>query len=274
MKVPNNLRALAIAAGLLSVQVPALAASDGSVTNLSGTLSVLRADGSVRILSRKSEIQSGDTLSTQYDSYAQVRFADGAQITLAPNTTIKVESFRFIEDEPEKDSLVLSMVKGAVRGVTGLVGKRGDARAYQFKTASATLGVPDVLAGRSGCAGAGRRPCPDTEAVVRVSAVDIRGTSFSVADCSGASLSEGPCKGLEPAVYVSVTNGELLAANDAGSANLGAGQSAAIDSAERRPRFLSADPGLQFTPSASFVQSLLGGGATLGRDKLECAVRR
>lgn len=65
----------------------AFAAAPGAVTQLAGTLSVKKPDGSIRILSSKSEIQSGDTLNTQKDSYAQIKFADGAQITLKPNIT-------------------------------------------------------------------------------------------------------------------------------------------------------------------------------------------
>ena len=44
----------------------------------------------MRILSQKSEIQDGDTLNTQRDSYAQIKFPDGGQVTMKPNTTIKV----------------------------------------------------------------------------------------------------------------------------------------------------------------------------------------
>ena len=52
----------------------------GAVSQLSGTLSVRKADGSVRILSQKSQIQPGDTVNTQRDSYAQIRFPDGSQV--------------------------------------------------------------------------------------------------------------------------------------------------------------------------------------------------
>src|SRR3972149_53678 len=90
-------------------------ANSGSVSQLSGTLSVRKADGSLRILSQKSEIQSGDTLNTQRDSYAQIKFADGAQITLKPNTTVKIERFNFVESEPRNDGFFYSPLKGGLR---------------------------------------------------------------------------------------------------------------------------------------------------------------
>jgi hypothetical protein len=228
---------------LLAAGSCAASANSGSVSQLSGTLSVRKSDGSVRILSQKSEVQSGDTLNTQRDSYAQIKFSDGAQITLKPNTSVKIERFNFVEAEPKADSFLYSLLKGGLRAVSGLVGKRGDADAYKLGTETATIG--------------------------------IRGTSFGADDCTGPATDEGPCKGLAPAVYVSVTDGEIIATNTAGSVSFLAGQYGMIDSRERRPRFLSTDPGLQFTPPASFIVSLIGASSAINRGKvLECVVRR
>src|SRR4051812_50091121 len=87
----RNFLAILLAAGLAVLAGPA--AATGAVSQLSGTLSVRKSDGSVRILSQKSEIQDGDTLNTQRDSYAQIKFPDGGQVTMKPNTTVKVERF-------------------------------------------------------------------------------------------------------------------------------------------------------------------------------------
>lgn len=232
----------AVASGMAFLVAGAAYANSGNVQQLSGTLSVKKPDGSIRILSQKSEIQPGDTINTQRDSYAQIKFADGAQITLKPNTSVKIEKFNFVESEPKQDSFIYSLVKGGLRAVSGLVGKRGDGDAYKLTTETATIG--------------------------------IRGTSFGADDCTGPSAGDGPCKGLEPAVYVSVTDGEIIASNAAGSVSFLAGQFGMIDSRERRPRFLSTDPGLQFTPPASFIASITGSSAVNQGKSLECVVRR
>lgn len=138
MSTSKSILSLLVAAGLAAVSGSALAASAGTVTNLSGTLSVQKPDGTVRILSQKSEIQPGDTLNIQRDSYAQIKFGDGAQVTLKPSTTVKIDSFQFSEQEPQKDSFLYSMLKGGLRSVTGLVGKRGNQDAYRMQTATAT----------------------------------------------------------------------------------------------------------------------------------------
>lgn len=119
----------------------AVAAGAGTVTHLSGTLSVQRADGSVRVLSQKSDVNPGDVLTTQRDSYAQINFADGSSITMRPNTQVKVEQFNFVQDRPQEDSSFLRLVKGGLRTVTGLVGKRGNLDAYKIGTNTATIGI-------------------------------------------------------------------------------------------------------------------------------------
>jgi hypothetical protein len=238
---PTSFKCLAfLALGLLS---GASLASTGTVTQLSGTLSVLKADGSMRILSQKSKVVGGDTVNTQKDSYAQIKFTDGGTITLKPNSSLKIQQFRFKQEEPEKDSFVFGLVKGGLRAVTGLVGKRGDSDAYSLGTATATIG--------------------------------IRGTSYGADDCLTT-----PCpkpnssESLEPAVYVSVTDGEIIATNNAGSQSFLAGQFGAISDRNSRPRFLSTDPGLQFTPPATFIQSIMTGAAVNAGKNQECVVRR
>jgi len=218
-------------------------ANTGTVTQLSGTLSVLKADGSVRILSQKSEVVGGDTINTQKDSYAQIKFSDGGTITLKPNSSVKIQQFRFKQEEPEKDSFVFGLVKGGLRAVTGLVGKRGDQDAYSLGTATATIGIRGTSYGADDCL---TTPCPK------------------------ASSSET----LEPSVYVSVTDGEIVASNNAGSQSFLAGQFGSITDRNTRPRFLSTDPGLQFTPPATFIQSIMTGAAVNAGKSQECVVRR
>lgn len=131
------------AAGLLLALVSGavLAQGAGTVTHLSGTLSVQRPDGSVRILSQKSEVAPGDTLTTQRDSYAQINFTDGSSLTMRPNTQMKVEQYTFVQDRPQDDSSFLRLIKGGLRTVTGLVGKRGNQDAYKIGTNTATIGI-------------------------------------------------------------------------------------------------------------------------------------
>ena len=80
----RSLLARALCAVALLSYASQAAADTGTVEQLSGTLSVKGADGKIRILSRKSVIRSGDTINTEQDSYAQIKFADGGRLTLKP----------------------------------------------------------------------------------------------------------------------------------------------------------------------------------------------
>ena len=233
----HRILGLTIAAAFAAFSAAALA-SNATVTHLSGTLSVKKPDGSVRILSQKSTIENGDTVNTQQDSYAQIRFSDGAQVTLKPNTAVKIDNFNFSEDKPQQDSFVYSLFKGGLRAVTGIVGKRSKDK-YQLGTQTATIG--------------------------------IRGTTFSADDC--ASKREGDCARLDAAVYVGVADGEVVVRNGQGELGLTAGQFGMI-AANQRPLFLSTDPGLQFTPPASFIQSVMAGSVVNAGKNLECVVTR
>ena len=231
------IRSVFIALGLASISSAPLA-SNGTVTQLSGTLSVKKADGAVRILSQKSQVESGDTLNTEQDSYAQIRFADGAQITLKPSTTVKIDRFRFADDKPQDDSFLYSLVKGGVRAVTGLVGKRSK-DSYELSTATATIG--------------------------------IRGTTFSADDCVSSRAEQ--CGRLDSAVYVGVADGAIQVKNAQGTLGLAAGQFGLV-APNQRPLFLSTDPGLQFTPPATFIQSVMAGALLNTGRSLECVITR
>lgn len=237
---PAALRALlawSLCAIALGTYTGHAAGDAGRVEQLSGTLSVTGADGKIRILSRKSVIRPGDTINTERDSYAQIKFADGGRVTLKPNTTVRLDRFKFVEEKPAEDSFVYSLLRGGLRAVTGLLGQRSK-EAYELKTETATVG--------------------------------IRGTTFSADDCTSDRTSLD-CARLEPAVYVGVTDGEIVVRNARGELGLAAGQFGLIER-DKRPLFLSTDPGLHFTPPASFIASLAGGSTLNAGRAMECVV--
>ena len=103
---------------VLALTSSAVLAAAGTVTHLSGTLSVQRPDGSVRILSQKSEVNPGDLLTTQRDSYAQIAYTDGSSMTMRPNTQIRIDQYTFVQDRPQEDNSFLRLIKGGLRTVT------------------------------------------------------------------------------------------------------------------------------------------------------------
>lgn len=169
---------VALVAALLAASVagPALAQQGaGYVSNLSGPLFAVKSDGSRRVLSAQSVVSTGDTLVTEDKTYARVRFSDTSEVTLRPSTQFQIESYAFDRDAPQKDNVAFRLFKGALRTVTGLIGRRGSAEAYRLSTATATVG--------------------------------IRGTIFGVTVCL-----PGTCGGLAPGTYVNVIEGQVAIA--------------------------------------------------------------
>jgi hypothetical protein len=134
-------RAARVIAAMALLAGAQLALAAGTITHLSGTLYVKRADGSVRLLSERSRVVQGDELSTERATYAQVKFDDGGQVTLRPSTRVKIDSFSFEKAEPKKDGFVMSLLKGGFRAITGLIGKRANRNAYRVSTSTATIGI-------------------------------------------------------------------------------------------------------------------------------------
>ena len=70
--------------------IGAFAATAGEVTHLSGTVSVKKPDGSSKLLSIN-PVQEGDLIVTEAETYARIKFVDGGEVVLRPNTQLKVE---------------------------------------------------------------------------------------------------------------------------------------------------------------------------------------
>jgi hypothetical protein len=104
-----------------------------------GNVTAQAPDGRTRPLTRGSEIEVGDTVNTQ-QGRAQLRFQDGAYMSLQPQTAFKVEQFRFTENGGGSDNIVMNLLKGGMRTITGLIG-RANRRNYRLRTEVATIGI-------------------------------------------------------------------------------------------------------------------------------------
>jgi hypothetical protein len=229
------------AAGILS-DAACAAGPVGQVTHLSGTLSAKRADGSTKLISVKSEVQEGDTLSTEQETYARVKFSDGGEVVLRPGSQLKVAAYSFDQAKPESDNIVFNMLKGGLRAVTGLVGKR-NRDAVNFATTTATIG--------------------------------IRGTHF------GALLCQNDCGGVptvtgtppENGLHLDVTDGAIVVKNAAGEQVINAGQFGFVQSAGTPPLIVPPLQGIRVTMPSSISQNSSSGRGVGKAKEGECAVQ-
>jgi hypothetical protein len=71
----------------------------------------------------------------------RLRFTDGGETVIRPESSLQVQDYYFNQEEPQQDSLVLRLLKGGLRAVTGYVGKRGNQDAYKMQISTATIGI-------------------------------------------------------------------------------------------------------------------------------------
>jgi hypothetical protein len=101
---------------------------------------VVGADGRTRPAARGTEVDAGDTVRTQQNGRVQVRMADGAYISLQPNTEFGIKDYRFAGRTDGSENAFYSLLKGAMRTVTGLIG-RVNRNKYLVSTPTATVGI-------------------------------------------------------------------------------------------------------------------------------------
>ncbi len=130
------------AAFLLSIcaAFPALAQTAGKFLVTVGEVKVVGKDGKPRAVERGGELLEGDTIMTGANSLAQVRLQDNGLISVRPNTEMKLDKFAFAGADDRKATLLISLVKGGLRSITGLIGK-AHREGYKISTATATIGI-------------------------------------------------------------------------------------------------------------------------------------
>src|SRR5712691_12224676 len=118
---------------------PALA-NTGKVDFAIGNVTVTGLDGRGQPLTKGSEVKSGDKIVSSVDGRAQIRFSDGAYVSLQPNTEFDINEYRYSGKTDGTESALFGLFKGAMRTVTGFVGRANKSR-YRIITATATIGI-------------------------------------------------------------------------------------------------------------------------------------
>lgn len=268
--------AFAVLLGMASASWAAQVA--GRVVNLSGPLIAKKADGKVKVLALKSEVEEGDTLVSEKNTYAQIRFVDNSEITLRPGTTFTVESFAYEEGKPDNDKATFNLVKGGLRSVSGLLGKRNKEK-FAMKTQGATIGIR----GTTFVAEWVEESAPATslasnQAWLEASVAMVGNTGL--ADVKPLQLAQnttppsGPPR-LAPGLYVSVIDGAINLSNRGGTQNFSAGQFGYTANITQPPVVVPSNPGLKFTPPPTFssTSGSSGSQASGKSNAVDCEVR-
>jgi hypothetical protein len=134
-KLKNQVLLLALAA---VYPLQSLAAA-GVAQYTAGPVSRATATAPAAALAKGNDVDSGDTIVTGPGGRAQIRFSDGGMVSLAPNSQFRLSNYAD-QNDPAKDRFLVDFLRGGMRAITGLIGKRNTAN-YKVTTTTATVGI-------------------------------------------------------------------------------------------------------------------------------------
>ena len=124
---------------LLLLAAGEAAAAAARVDFTYGLVTVSGPDGTERPLVRGAVLDNGDTVRTA-EGRAQLRFNDGAYVSLQPHSEFAIRDYRFDGKTDGAERGFFGLARGAMRTVTGLIGRVNRDR-YQVTTPTATIGI-------------------------------------------------------------------------------------------------------------------------------------
>ncbi len=242
----------------LALGAPAWAADIGRVIQLMGTVSAQKNTGAIRVLSFGAGVSAGDMITTEKNSVIRIALSDGGQLSLRPESRLNLEAYQFQEAAPQQDSMVFKLVKGGLRAVTGSIGKRGNANAYQAKATQATIGIRGTRFGVLDCRTLDGDPDKD-----------------QASSCLGLLVNQTKDKNLAPAdgLYIDVTEGAIALTNSAGTFVVNSGEVSYVGNNNRLPVLLKEDPGLKEALPSDLLALPSGYFPLGGNSNLVCEVR-
>lgn len=112
----------------------------GRIIRSSGDVAARDASGSTRALARGSEFFVGETILTATGASALLRFSDASVVTLEQDSRFEVNTYSFDGPGGSDDSLVMTLLEGTLRTISGSVGEAaGDT--YTMNTPFASIGI-------------------------------------------------------------------------------------------------------------------------------------
>ena len=167
----------------------------GKVLMSLGDVKLNRA-GQLTPLKKGGAVQAGDVIVTGATSNAQVRMTDGAIIAIRPDSEFKINEYSYNGKADGTEKASLSLVKGGVRAVTGVIGRENRDN-LKVNAVVATIGV--------------------------------RGTGFNIVYCQGGCVNSDRSTA-KNGLYANVFEGKVMVANDSKSGVYGQNQPVYVES--------------------------------------------
>lgn len=121
-------------------------AKGGYIHEFAGDVKVSVAGGRAKAATNSMPLEDNTIITTGSRSRAVVKFEDGQVVVLRPDTTFKINKYEYNSAQVEKSQIFISLLKGGLRAITGLIGDRNK-QAFRLSTPNATIGIrgTDIL---------------------------------------------------------------------------------------------------------------------------------
>jgi hypothetical protein len=115
-------------------------AAPAVVSDLIGTAQAVPESGATRVLRDGDSVNERDTIQTAANSGLVLRFEDGQIAAIGANSRMTVSAYSYDVKEPAKGNVLLSLLTGSMRAITGLIGKASPQK-VAFRAGTATIGI-------------------------------------------------------------------------------------------------------------------------------------
>jgi hypothetical protein len=112
----------------------------GTIDKFEGYSRLVGANGSDKTVANGVPLNEGDKMITSASSEAVIKMADGAVMAVRPNSEVVFTNYRINPQNIKDSSVLVRLIKGGLRSVTGLVGK-ANPNAVRVTTPTATIGI-------------------------------------------------------------------------------------------------------------------------------------
>ena len=112
----------------------------GHVDFVAGDVMTAGTDGVQHPLVKGADINAGDEIDTAPGGRAQIRFSDGAYVSLQPNSQFRVDDYNYENKTDGSEKGFFSLLKGGLRAISGAIGHVNRDK-YRVTTPTATIGI-------------------------------------------------------------------------------------------------------------------------------------
>lgn len=137
--IQSLLKIMLVAFATATFSIPCFAVVAGKAEFVVGNVEVVGAGGLSHALKKGQEVNTGEIIKTG-TGRTQLRFTDGGQVSLAPDTEFGVDEYHYDGKIDGTEKGVFRLIKGGLRAITGAIG-HVNKRNYLLNTPTATIGI-------------------------------------------------------------------------------------------------------------------------------------